>query len=108
MQRARTEGEKLKSETARLDEARTRLAALQDMKRQSLSERQAELDRVRDAAAKIAKNVEEQIDLLARLEREVSEREAGAKSGGRIILSRHLPTCDRVRLWSRLRLPQGD
>ena len=65
------------------NEARTRLAALQEVKRQSLSERQAELDLVRDAAAKIAKNVEEQVDLLARLEREVSEREAGAKSGGR-------------------------
>ena len=42
----RTEGEKLKAETERLSEARTRLAALQETKRQSLAERQAELDGV--------------------------------------------------------------
>ena len=77
----RTERKKMESETARLNEARTRLAALQETKKQSLSERQAELDLVRDAAAKIAKNVEEQIDLVARLEREVTEREAGGKIG---------------------------
>ena len=82
MQRARTEGEKLKTETARLDQARTRLAALQETKRQSLSERQAKRQRAR-RGGKDRQNVEEQIDLLARLEREVSEREAGAKSGGR-------------------------
>jgi len=70
----RTEGEKLKSETARLNEARTRLGALQETKRQSLSERQAELDSVRDAAAKITKNVEELSDLITRLDKEVASR----------------------------------
>ena len=39
----RTEGEKLRAETARLNDARMRLAGLQETKRQSLAERQAEL-----------------------------------------------------------------
>jgi len=70
----RTEGEKLKAETERLSEARTRLADLQETKRQSLAERKAELDGVRDAATKIAKNVEELSDLISKLDREVGER----------------------------------
>lgn len=74
MSSIRTEGEKLKAETERLSEARTRLAALQESKRQSLAERKAELDGVRDAATKIAKNVEELSDLIAKLDREVGER----------------------------------
>ena len=69
----RTEGEKLKAETERLSEARTRLADLQETKRQSLAERKAELDGVRDAATKIAKNVEELSDLISKLDREVGE-----------------------------------
>jgi hypothetical protein len=40
----RTEGEKLRAETSRLNDARVRLAGVQE-KRQSLSERQAELRR---------------------------------------------------------------
>ena len=70
----RTEREKLKSETARLDEARRRLSALEKSRRQALSERQAELDSVRAAAAKVTKHKQELEDLLARLEREISER----------------------------------
>lgn len=70
----RTEGDKLKAETARLGEARTRLAALQETKRQSLTERKVELDSVRDAASKIAKNVEDLSDLISRLDKEVGER----------------------------------
>lgn len=70
----RTEGEKLKAETARLADARVRLAALQETKRQSLTERKAELDSVRDAASKISKNVEDLSDLISRLDKEVGER----------------------------------
>jgi septal ring factor EnvC (AmiA/AmiB activator) len=70
----RTEGEKLKAETERLAEARTRLAALQETKRQSLTERQVELDSVRDAASKISKSVEDLSDLISRLDKEVGER----------------------------------
>ena len=70
----RTEGEKLKAETGRLNDARTRLAALQDEKRQSQSERQAELDSVLKAVAQIAKNVEEMSDLICKLDKEVAAR----------------------------------
>ena len=64
----RTEGEKLRAETARLNDARMRLAGLQETKRQSLAERQAELAQVRQAAAEISKSVvgPERPDLQAR------------------------------------------
>jgi septal ring factor EnvC (AmiA/AmiB activator) len=70
----RTESEKLKTESARLSEARTRLAALQEVKKQSQSERQAELDSVLKAAAQIARNVEDLSDLIGKLDREVAAR----------------------------------
>ena len=70
----RTEGEKLKAESARLGEARTRLAALQEVKRQSLSERQSELDSVLKSSAQIARNVEDLSDLISKLDREVAAR----------------------------------
>ncbi|MBX9591799.1 MAG: peptidoglycan DD-metalloendopeptidase family protein [Hyphomonadaceae bacterium] len=70
----RTEGEKLKAETGRLNEARTRLAALQEVKRQSQSERQAELDSVLKSAAQIARNVEDLSDLIGKLDKEVAAR----------------------------------
>jgi murein hydrolase activator len=70
----RTEGEKLKAETGRLNEARTRLAALQEVKRQSQSERQADLDSVLKAAAQIARNVEDLSDLIGKLDKEVAAR----------------------------------
>jgi len=70
----RTEGEKLKVETGRLNEARTRLGALQEVKRQSQSERQTELDSVIKAAAQIARNVEDLSDLIGKLDREVAAR----------------------------------
>jgi murein hydrolase activator len=70
----RTEREKLKGETARLNEARTRLAGLQETKRQSLTERAQELDQVRHAAAEITKNVSDLSDLISRLDKEVAGR----------------------------------
>ena len=70
----RTEGEKLKAETVRLGEARTRLAALQEVKRQSQSERQAELDSVLKSASQIARNVEDLSDLIGKLDKEVAAR----------------------------------
>jgi septal ring factor EnvC (AmiA/AmiB activator) len=70
----RTEGEKLKAETARYNDARLRLAALQEEKRQSLSERQAEFDSVLKAATQIARNVEDMSDLIGKLDREVAAR----------------------------------
>lgn len=74
METTRTESEKLKAETARYNDARTRLAALQESKRQSLSERQSELDSVREATTRIARNVEELSDLITKLDKEVASR----------------------------------
>lgn len=70
----RTEGDKLKVETTRLSEARTRLSALQEVKRQSQSERQSELDSVLKSASQIARNVEDLSDLIGKLDKEVAAR----------------------------------
>lgn len=70
----RTEGEKLKAETGRYNDARLRLAALQEEKRQSLAERQVEFDSVLKAATQIARNVEDMSDLINKLDREVAAR----------------------------------
>ena len=70
----RTEGEKLRAETARLNDARTRLSGLQESKRQSLTERQTELSQVRDAAADISRSVSDLSDLIGKLDKEVAQR----------------------------------
>ncbi|HZT49207.1 MAG TPA: peptidoglycan DD-metalloendopeptidase family protein, partial [Hyphomicrobiaceae bacterium] len=70
----RTEGEKLRAETARLNDTRLRLASLQETKRQSLAERQAQLNEVRQAAAEITKSVSDLSDLISKLDREVADR----------------------------------
>jgi murein hydrolase activator len=70
----RTEGDKLKAETGRLNDARTRLAALQEAKRQSQSERQNELESVMKAAAQISRNVEDLSELINKLDKEVAAR----------------------------------
>ncbi len=74
MQSIRSEGDKLKAETARLEEARTRLAMLQESKRQSQSEREAELARMGALANEISKNVEDLSQLIGNLDREVASR----------------------------------
>jgi murein hydrolase activator len=70
----RSEGDKLKAETGRLNDARTRLAALQEQKRQSQAERQAELESAMKAATQIAKNVEDMSEMIGKLDREVAAR----------------------------------
>lgn len=70
----RTEGEKLRAETTRLNDARLRLAGLQESKRQSLAERQSELEKVRQAANDITRSVSDLGDLIRKLDREVAER----------------------------------
>jgi septal ring factor EnvC (AmiA/AmiB activator) len=70
----RSEGEKLRAETTRLNDARVRLAGLQESKRQSLTERQTELAQVRQAAADISKSVSDLGDLIQKLDKEVAER----------------------------------
>ena len=70
----RTDGEKLRAETVRLNDARTRLAGLQETKRQTLAERQAELSQVRQAAAEITRSVSDLGELISKLDKEVAER----------------------------------
>jgi murein hydrolase activator len=70
----RSEGEKLKAETGRLNEARTRLASLQEAKRQSQSERQAELESLFNAASQFAKRVEDTSELITKMDQELAAR----------------------------------
>ena len=65
----RAEREKLAAEKTRHDEARIKLAALQDDKRRTSAQQQAELDSVRQEVARIARSVEEMSDLLQRLDK---------------------------------------
>jgi hypothetical protein len=68
------ESEKLHAEVASLDDTRLRLIALQETKRQSRAERQAELVQMRKAAAEFAKSVSDLAELNAKLDKEVSEK----------------------------------
>ncbi len=70
----RVESEKLRGEVAALDDTRLRLIALQETKRQSRSERQAELAQMRKAAAEFSKNVSDLAELIAKLDKEVAEK----------------------------------
>lgn len=70
----RTEGDKLRAETARLNDARMRLAGLQETKRQTLAERQNELSQVRQAASDITRSVSDLSELISKLDREVAEK----------------------------------
>jgi septal ring factor EnvC (AmiA/AmiB activator) len=69
----RTEGDKLKAETARLNDTRTRLAQLMESKKQSMSERQSELEKVRKEAAEISQNVADLNDLIVKLDKAVTD-----------------------------------
>ena len=70
------EGERLKGETARLSEARLRLSALMESKRQTFTDRQGELESLRKAAADISRNVADLGDLIGRLDKEVAAQTA--------------------------------
>jgi murein hydrolase activator len=74
MTNIRTEGEKLKTETARLSDARTKLASLMETKRLSLAERQDELAQVRKAATEISRSVTDLNELIGKLDKAVSEK----------------------------------
>jgi septal ring factor EnvC (AmiA/AmiB activator) len=69
----RTEGDKLKVETARLSDTRTRLSQLMESKRQSLGERQAELEKVRKEAAEISQGVTDLNELIVKLDKAVTD-----------------------------------
>jgi septal ring factor EnvC (AmiA/AmiB activator) len=68
----RREGDNLRAERERLTTTQTRLSSLLESKKQSLAERQTELQQVRDATMEISKNVSDLSDLIAKLSRQVS------------------------------------
>jgi septal ring factor EnvC (AmiA/AmiB activator) len=67
------EGQRLRAETARLEDARTRLAGLQESKRQSLAERQAELAQVRQTAGDLTRSVADLGELIGKLDKAVAQ-----------------------------------
>jgi murein hydrolase activator len=73
MTQIRVERDKVESETQRLKEAQGRLASLMETKRQSLAERQQELEQVRRDAVEISKKVTDLSGLITTLDRTVAE-----------------------------------
>jgi septal ring factor EnvC (AmiA/AmiB activator) len=103
----RAEREKLTAEKARHDEARVRLAALQDEKRRSSAQQQVELNSVRQEVARIARNVEEMTDFLKRLDKELVGRvpapaagNAAASPAGKEVVAELAPSGERLALAS--------
>jgi septal ring factor EnvC (AmiA/AmiB activator) len=72
----RREGDRLKVETQRLSEMKAQLAGLVEEKKKTLSERRAELDRAKIAAAEISRNVGDLSELINKLDRAVAATEA--------------------------------
>lgn len=73
MAESRSEAEKEKAENTRLNDMRTKLAGLLETKRQSILDRQTELQKVRLAAEEISKNVTGLNELIARLDQAVAQ-----------------------------------
>lgn len=69
----RTELEKEKTENARLNDLRTELAGLMEVKRRTILERQDELRKVRDSASELSKNVSDLNELIAKIGKSVQE-----------------------------------
>jgi septal ring factor EnvC (AmiA/AmiB activator) len=67
----RTESDRLKAETQRLNDMRVRLSSLLETKKQSQAEREGELKNVRKAAAEISQSVGDLNDLIGKLDQEV-------------------------------------
>ena len=70
----RSEGERLQSETDRLNEARTRLASLMEAKKLTIADRQSELVAVKTASAEITKSVTDLSELISKLDQAVTEK----------------------------------
>lgn len=67
----RVEGEKLRSENDRLNASRLRLSSLMEARRQSLTEQQGELEKLREEAARIAARAENLDQVFSQLEKAV-------------------------------------
>jgi len=70
----KNEGKRLRNEAIRLNDARTRLAALVETKRQSLNARKLELEEVRRTAKLITRNVANLSALIAKLDQAVARK----------------------------------
>ncbi len=73
MTEIRSENKRLTEEVARHEDARTRLAGLMEEKKQSLAERRSELEDLRKTTLEISRNVTDLNDLIAKLDRAVTE-----------------------------------
>lgn len=69
----KTEASKVKEETIRLAELRSRLTSLAQTKRQTITEQQTELKKVAQAAAEMSKGVTDLSELIKRLDVAVAE-----------------------------------
>ncbi|MGL4397125.1 MAG: murein hydrolase activator EnvC family protein [Hyphomicrobium sp.] len=74
MANARAEGERLKAETARLNEARTQLTGLMAAKKLTLAERKTELASVKAANEEIKKSVDNLSELIQKLDSTVTQK----------------------------------
>lgn len=72
MDEIRSESQRLKAETARLNDAKTKLAGLVDERKKSLEERRGELASVRKAAADISRSVSDLNELITKLDQAVT------------------------------------
>ena len=70
----RQEGDRLRSETARLNEARARLTGLMEAKKLKLVDRQQELASVRAATTEISRSVADLSELIGKLDDTVAEK----------------------------------
>ena len=73
MTEMRAQSEQLRTETTRLNDAKTRLAGLLDAKKTSLDERQGELKRMRMVSAEISESVTDLNELISKLDQAVKE-----------------------------------
>jgi murein hydrolase activator len=69
----RAQSEQLRTETTRLNDAKTRLAGLLDAKKTSLDQRQGELKRMRMVSAEISESVTDLNELITKLDQAVKE-----------------------------------
>lgn len=73
MTEIRVQADKLRTETARHEEARIRLSGLLETKKKTVTERQEELSQVRAAHAEIAKSVTDLNELIAKFDQVVTQ-----------------------------------
>ena len=74
MTEIRQEGERLRTETTRLNEARARLSGLMEVKKLTLADRRSELAAVRSATTEISRSVGDLAELIGKLDKTVSEK----------------------------------